>query len=137
MIKTFNSLNFSLNFKDSDRSLMSALCLVAGLFPPEDDQLWIENLQWTPIPIHTIPQNQDYILSVMKPCDRFDYEMALYTKTTAYTGLLDEYKTFIRYLEVNSGKKLNRLVDILKLCDTLNVERSRGFWYVAFINIRL
>lgn len=106
---------------------MSAQTTVASLFPPIGDQIWNDNLAWNPIPVHTISQNQDYILSVLKPCNRFDYEMAKYTNTTAYKGIFEDYKTFIRYLEENSGKKLNRLFDILVLCDTLSVEWSKGY----------
>lgn len=105
-----------------------------GLFPPSNDGIWVhENLEWQPIPIHTTPQSKDYILSVLKPCDRFDYEMAKYTNTTVYTGLFDEYKTLLSHLEENSGKELKRMIDILRLCDTLRVERSKGYAYLASI----
>lgn len=110
---------------------MSAETTVASLFPPFGDQLWNEDLQWMPIPIHTTPEVQDYILGVMKTCDRFDLEMAKYTNTTAYTSIFADYKAFIRHLEENSGKQLTRLLDILTLCDTLSIERSRGFRYVV------
>lgn len=112
---------------------MSAESTVASLFPPFGDQLWNEDLQWMPIPIHTIPQDQDYILGVLKPCDRFDFEMAKYTNTTAYTSIFADYKAFIRHLEENSGKQLPRLLNILKLCDALSIERSRGFRYVVVL----
>lgn len=59
--------------------------------------------------------------------------MALYTNTTAYKNLFEEYKTLFRHLEENSGKKLKTLVDIFRLCDTLIVEKSKGYRYVIFL----
>lgn len=110
---------------------MSAQATLASLFPPSKEQIWHENLHWDPIPVHTTPQKQDYILGVLKKCDRFDYEMALYTNTTAYTGLFEDYKILIRHLEGNSGKNLKTLIDILRLCDTLIVEKTKGYRYVG------
>lgn len=45
---------------DMDRTLMSAYCVLAGLYPsPTPTQAW--NNTWQPIPVHTLPLLQDYV----------------------------------------------------------------------------
>lgn len=56
---------------DEDRNLMSALCTMAGLFPPTDDEVWNEELDWQPIPIHSVPSEEDYLLNSFVQCPRF------------------------------------------------------------------
>lgn len=121
---------FAFNSKDSDRALMSAQATLASLFPPSGDQIWNENLAWNPIPIHTIPENQDYTLGVRKPCDRSEYEMKQYINSTAYTDLFVKHRELLKYLEKHSGKKLKSMIDIGLLYDTLSVEKARGYRYV-------
>lgn len=57
---------------DEDRNLMSALCTAAGLFPPTGEEVWNNELNWQPIPIHTMPLNEDYLLNSFVKCARFD-----------------------------------------------------------------
>jgi lysosomal acid phosphatase len=47
---------------DVDRTLMSAASNLAGLYPPEGDQKWNKNVDWQPIPIHTVPEKMDEVL---------------------------------------------------------------------------
>lgn len=44
---------------DTDRSLMTAQCCLAGLYPPTGKDIWSEGLPWQPIPVHCIPGNND------------------------------------------------------------------------------
>ena len=44
-----------------DRTLMSAYCNLAGLFPPQGSQVWNEKLLWQPIPVHTVPKDLDSV----------------------------------------------------------------------------
>lgn len=107
---------------------MSAQACLAGIFPPRGDQMWNPNLSWQPIPIHSQPLQDDFLLASDRKCDRFDYVMLQYLNSTEYKGLFKEYKNQIKHLELMSGKKLRTLTDINNLFDTLLVEQMKGKW---------
>ncbi|XP_023331571.1 prostatic acid phosphatase [Eurytemora carolleeae] len=56
---------------DVDRTLMSAEANLAGLYPPTSNQRWNKDLAWEPIPVHTVPQSEDALLSSHADCPRF------------------------------------------------------------------
>lgn len=105
---------------------------MAGLFPPSGAQIWKENFNWQPIPIHSVPKNQDNLMAVEKPCDRYDYVMIEWQKTTEYTDLFVKYEQFIEYLEENSGAKLTSLASIAMLYGTFETEVANGYRCVKF-----
>ena len=67
---TYDRAEVVVRSTDVDRTLMSALSNLAGLFPPQGSQVWDEELAWQPIPVHTVPQDEDYLLSSHSHCPR-------------------------------------------------------------------
>ncbi|XP_004692250.1 PREDICTED: prostatic acid phosphatase [Condylura cristata] len=58
---------------DVDRTLMSVMANLAGLFPPQDSSIWNPRLLWQPIPVHTVPLSEDRLLYLpFKHCPRFE-----------------------------------------------------------------
>ncbi|KAK3593231.1 hypothetical protein CHS0354_012311 [Potamilus streckersoni] len=55
-----------------DRTLMSAYCVLAGLFPPDPAQEWSQTLNWQPIPVHAVPLNEDYLFFTETNCPNWD-----------------------------------------------------------------
>lgn len=55
----YSYLDIKMESSDYDRSLMSAECFLAGFYPPNEDEMWHEELKWQPIPVHAIPLAQD------------------------------------------------------------------------------
>lgn len=63
----------SIQSTDTDRTHMTASAFLAGAFPPSGKQIWNKNLEWIPIPIYSIPSNEDNVRT-----DFFLVEILLY-----------------------------------------------------------
>lgn len=50
---------------DIDRTIMSAMSFLYGYYPATGTQIWKTNEMWQPIPVHTIPQNNDSVRKIM------------------------------------------------------------------------
>lgn len=116
--------------KDVDRVIMSAKANLAGLFPPIGNQIWMNDLDWQPVPVHTTPKSEDYLLASAKQCDHYDYVMLDFMNKSDYKKIFVEYQPLFSYLETNSGQNLSTLLLLSLLRDTLFVEQSTGKWYV-------
>ena len=42
---------------------MSVELVTSGLFPPSGYMEWSQDLAWQPVPVHTVPQAQDFLLN--------------------------------------------------------------------------
>lgn len=112
--------------QDVDRVIMSAQAFLAGMFPPAAKQQWKYNLDWQPIPVHTVPKNEDTMIGPWKHCDRYDFLAIKHRNATNYNDIFKKYQYLINYLELNSGLKLNTFKSITLLYDALLIEKSTG-----------
>lgn len=54
-----------MNSTDSDRAIMSGELFLAGMFPPNADEMWADDgLKWQPIPVHITPQEIDRVCAL-------------------------------------------------------------------------
>lgn len=62
-IKNRSPKNVYVQSSDSVRCLQSVTLLLAGMFPPENDSKWNDNLGqiWQPIAVHTRPFKTDMV----------------------------------------------------------------------------
>lgn len=105
---------------------MSAQVGLAAIFPPNNHEIWNDNLLWQPVPIHALPRTDDHLLASEKRCDHFDYVMLQYMNTTAYTDYFTKHKQLVSYLEKHSGMELNTLTGMILLYDALYVAQLKG-----------
>jgi hypothetical protein len=50
---------------DVNRTKASLQLVLAGLFPPVEEQIWETGLNWQPIPFSTLPLDQDLVRGVI------------------------------------------------------------------------
>lgn len=109
---------------DEDRNLQSAEYTMAGLFPPNsDEETWNSHLNWQPIPIHTVPLDDDYILNSFVKCARFDQLFERRLNDPEVTYLMEKHRSLIEYMSENAGTKLRRVDDVWKLYGGLVIEQ--------------
>lgn len=113
--------------------MTSAQVTLAGLFPPQGDQIWNKHLNWQPVPVHPVPISEDDRVITQKTCNRYDYIMLEYLNSTAYTGVFKKHESLIKQLEQNSGEKLTNLLDIALTYDAFRTEIKSGYRYVQRI----
>ncbi|VDO41427.1 unnamed protein product [Onchocerca flexuosa] len=97
---------------DVNRTLISALANLAGMYPtgipgkdyPESKQ-WPTH--WTPIPIHTVQNEEDFVGNVFSRCPRADQLTAIIRCSKHYREVANENKNFFDYVSEKSGMKVN------------------------------
>ncbi|XP_061179876.1 prostatic acid phosphatase-like isoform X2 [Saccostrea echinata] len=88
---------------DTDRTLMSAYCVLAGLYPSQNiTQAW--NNTWQPIPVHTLPLNQDYLLSSHATCPLLEYlHQEFISKNQQLKDLIKQKQWLIQHVATHTG----------------------------------
>lgn len=114
---------------DVDRTLMSAMTNLAGLFPPEGTSVWNPSLLWQPIPVHTVPLSEDRLLYLpFKNCSRFEELLSETLKSEEFQKRLEPYKDFIETLSQLSGYHGKELFEIWSnIYDPLFCESVHNF----------
>ncbi|XP_060570173.1 prostatic acid phosphatase-like [Ruditapes philippinarum] len=89
-----------------ERALMSAYSVLSGLFPPgQNDSVWNHNLNWKPIPVHTVPLEEDYLLRMNLSCPVYntarnnDPQRKLFMQQ-----IMDEFSEFYSYVSKYTGE---------------------------------
>uniref|UniRef100_A0A8C5PVJ6 acid phosphatase n=1 Tax=Leptobrachium leishanense TaxID=445787 RepID=A0A8C5PVJ6_9ANUR len=108
--ETYNRHEVYVRSSDLDRTLMSAQANLAGLFPPDKEQLWNPNILWQPIPVHTVPQsNENLIRLPFTKCPRYiELQNSTYT-SEEYQRRIEPYEDFLKNLSINTGHTVEDL----------------------------
>ncbi|XP_004762561.1 prostatic acid phosphatase isoform X2 [Mustela putorius furo] len=114
---------------DIDRTLMSAMVNLAGLFPPEGVSIWNPSLPWQPIPVHTVSLSEDRLLYLpFQDCPRFKELKEETLKSTEFQKRLHPYKNFIETLPTFTGYHTEDLFGMwTKVYDPLFCESIHNF----------
>lgn len=110
---------------NKDRTLISAAANLAGLFPPDKDQIWNDEIpNWLPIPIHTIPEELDHILASERPCPRYKEARKEQFTSHEFMANCNQAKEHMKTIEENSGLKNITCMQMFMVWDTLNAQIS-------------
>ncbi|XP_031628603.1 prostatic acid phosphatase-like [Contarinia nasturtii] len=114
---------------NSDRTLMSALANLAGLFPPNAEEKWHKDIAWQPIPVHTMPLNMEYLLTYDQPvdCPRYSAALKKYkSESPEVLRILEENKENILYWSKMCGSNLTTIEKIGHLYGILIVQKQHN-----------
>jgi len=107
---------------DVDRTLMSALSNLAGLYPPDEEQKFNTKLDWQPIPVHTVPQTEDDLLSSHASCPRFEQLQKEIEQGEFMKNIYSKNRELFEYISKNAGDNITDIVHLDYVYDTLLIE---------------
>ena len=118
---------------DYDRTLMSAESQLAGLFPPEGDQIFDPSIPWQPIPVHTVPKESDTLFK-HPGCPKYTELLAADKDSAMYKKLDMDNRAFFDKVENCTGLEMVNLSNIYQIQDTLYVEMVYGYKTPSCLN---
>lgn len=107
-----------------DRTMNSASLVLSGLFPPQNSQIWNEDLLWQPISVNTIPTDEDYLIVAEGACERHQQLLNEYQQTEEFQALLEKHRDLFEYLEKYAGQPIRNIEQLKDLQNVLEVEKE-------------
>ncbi|XP_023695597.1 lysosomal acid phosphatase-like [Paramormyrops kingsleyae] len=119
---------------DYDRTLMSAEAHLAGLYPPEGAQIFNASLAWQPIPVHTVPQAEERLLSFpLHDCRKYERLMNETRETDAYKNMTDTYEDFLAMVSNKTGLEQVTIESAWRVYDTLFCEDKHNLKHPPWV----
>ncbi|XP_031617002.1 lysosomal acid phosphatase-like [Contarinia nasturtii] len=124
----YHKNNIYVRSTDVDRTLMSAAHTLAGMFPPLGKQAWNKDLgrKWQAIPIHTVPEVDDYVLYTIRPCPKYKTSYKAIFDTPEVEAVDREHAGLFKELTKFTGNPITKMSQIHLLYQTLEIEKSKG-----------
>ncbi|KAH7697159.1 Protein PHO-14, partial [Aphelenchoides avenae] len=123
---------------DVNRTLISAYANLAGMYPAgEPGTDFPRNghwpAHWTPIPVHTVPLETDFIGNVLAECPRVTELYEELQRSPEYKELQQKNQDFFDYVNENSGRTYD-LSTIYLLSDVNYIETLYNMSQPAWLN---
>ncbi|KRY86756.1 Lysosomal acid phosphatase [Trichinella pseudospiralis] len=115
---------------DYNRTIMSALANLAGLFQPSAEEQWNENLPWQPIPVHSVPKNMDYVLNMEADCPLAKKAQDNIWQSAEVLAIMKENQQFIDFLKNKTGLEFLTLNDMVRVFDPINCAKIHSNQHV-------
>ncbi|XP_043099543.1 lysosomal acid phosphatase [Puntigrus tetrazona] len=123
----YNRHEIFIRSTDVDRTLMSAEANLAGMFPPNGSEVFNPDLKWQPIPVHTVPADEEKLLSFpLDDCPRYTQLMNETEKNAIFLNMTETYRAFIEMVKNKTGLEKTNIETIWSVYDTLFCEAKHG-----------
>lgn len=111
----------------AERCIMSLQSFMAGFMPPQENRNPLP-IPWQPFGMKVIPREKDMILTMKKPCPKYDKMLNdFYTNATgAIKELNSKNRQLYDFLTKHTGKNITNLRDVEFLYNTLSIENDEG-----------
>ena len=114
---------FSTNF---DRTIMSALSQLAGIFPPSGDQIFEPSLAWQPIPVHVMYERNNNILRGTDVyCPEYKKILLNYENTEEYIEMSNKYADLLNRISTETLSTVT-MYNIGQYIDTMFCDRKHN-----------
>nr|CAI5833170.1 unnamed protein product [Callosobruchus analis] len=108
---------------DVDRTIMSAQLVLAGLYPPTKEDVWLEGFPWQPIPVHSIQTALDNFIEMKRECPK--RSLLRDAAESEVLGLLrTTYPDIFNTILQNSGWSKIEEFDLGALVSTMNIYKK-------------
>ncbi|XP_077286082.1 venom acid phosphatase Acph-1-like [Arctopsyche grandis] len=108
---------------DYDRTKMSALACLAGLYPPERIQQWNKGLMWQPIPYHTLPYTDDDMMYYYT-CPRFLEARTEELNSPRFQTKIEPYKDMMDVMGYYTGRNLTTPEEVFYIDNLFQAEKN-------------
>ncbi|XP_018341697.1 PREDICTED: EH domain-containing protein 3 [Trachymyrmex septentrionalis] len=121
----------------ADRCVMSALALLAGLFTPSPEDMFVPGLTWTPVPVHSTPRELDKLIVMKAPCPKLEAALKqAYIEEEKKSG--EKMAEYYKKLTQHTGQNMSTITDVEFLYNTLEIEEQHDLqlpaWTQNFYN---
>ncbi|KAM9147291.1 lysosomal acid phosphatase isoform 2-T2 [Pangshura tecta] len=139
---SYNRQEIFIRSTDYDRTLMSAEANLAGLYPPQGQQVFNPNVSWQPIPVHTVPDSAERLLKFpLSPCPRYEQLQNETRQSTEYINKTRQNLEFLEMVANQTGIRDVSLESVWNVYDTLFCEQTHKLllppWVTPDVMIRL
>nr|XP_023015681.1 testicular acid phosphatase homolog [Leptinotarsa decemlineata] len=118
----YNASELLVRSTDVDRTLMSAGSNLAGLYYINNpSHEWKNGLPWDPIPIHTVPENIDEVISMYRYCKKFEQLYTEAINSDFYKQLSVAYKNLFDLVSDKTGWGSVDLSQLLHIYITFHI----------------
>nr|CAI5833171.1 unnamed protein product [Callosobruchus analis] len=108
---------------DIDRTIMSAELVLAGMYPPTKEDVWLEGFPWQPIPVHSIQTDKDNFIDIKREC--LKGSLLIDAAESEVLGLLRKtYPDIFRSISQNSGWSEIGESDLRHLVNTMDIYKK-------------
>lgn len=108
---------------DVDRTMMSAMSNLAGLYPPQGDQIWNPDIHWQPIPVHTVPMEYDKVIGGHPKCPKMEMLEQAVNDDPEILKVVKNNEWVFQYLTNETGMNVTCMKHIDYIFDALFIEK--------------